>query len=605
MSDRKSRVDVDFYVSLFENVLCDAYACYPEIPSHERERDMESVRRRVASEGFQFLSVQLPILGKAVDRALELGELTVPAGFSRKTKAGVRWNIPKLFSALFLTAFTQKGSLTRERGSAIPFIRQLCFLCYKVQMPFKEDAMEKASTKFRQLDEGLNPVKPELKANPVFRYARLMLQRLFAGFDPSNVVPRHGPGAVAERLQGRNKYCFSNYVPEIDQLYPYATFVSYGILTENVTQMTEHLTWARGPLPPSRVCLVPKDSRGPRIIAAEPALLQYLQQGLGRAVIEHVERHPLTKRRVYFTDQSVHRNLALQASKNRRLATLDLKDASDRVSLELVESLFPDFLLPYLKALRSQRAQLPTGEIVELKKFAPMGSALCFPIEALVFWALASGVVWSENRRRASNPQPVFVYGDDLIVPTRYAEAVIAKLETYGVLFNRDKCCIQGYFRESCGMDAFLGEDVTPVKLKTLVLTVPHRRLTNLVALNENANAFFDKGYWRTADFLDKYVEKWWGPIPTTDWRFTGLSRRSHVVPTRTTVPKGCRVKWCADLQEYRVRTLTLRAREVSSPFPSDVCRLGHNLYQGVSQPYADEVAVSHSARPTCAWNVI
>lgn len=601
IGDRKSRVDVSFYVDLLENVLRDSYACYPEIPQREFERDMMSIRSRVRNEGIKFLTVQLPTLRKAIDRSLETGELVVPEGFGRKAKAGTRQNIPKLFSALFLTTYTPQGALRHEKSNAVPFLRRICDLCYKVKLPFSSEAMELASRKFKEVDSSLIPLSKELKEREAFRYARLLLQKLLRGFDPRLIMPRHGPGAVAEKLHGRSKYNFDVYDREIDQLYPYVNLMTFGVLAQSQESLTHHLTWA-GEFPPSRVCLVPKDSRGPRVIAAEPALLQYLQQGLGRALVDHVEQHPLTRGHVLFTDQTRHRGLALRSSKDRRFATLDLKDASDRVSLDLVQSLFPESIVPYLTALRSKRAILPNKEIVSMKKFASMGSALCFPIEALTFFALASGALWSISRRRVSKPQPVFVYGDDIIAPTEHAEAIISELELYGVRFNRDKCCIQGFFRESCGQDAFLGEDVTPVRVRALVHVDPRSRRADLVALNENANAFFDRGYWRTAKFLDDYVERWWGEIPTTSTRFAGLSRRSSVLPMRMHIPSGVRRRWNRNLQRVEICTIREKSRKTTSPFPSSVCRLGHNLVQGVSRPYEDEVAVAHSALPKVVW---
>lgn len=600
MSDRKSRLDLDFYLKLFENVLCDAYAYYPEIPRRELERDLKTVQTRVRNEGIKFLTVQLPTLRKAIDRSLETGELIVPSGFGFKSKAGERWNIPKLFSALFLTTYTPKGVLIHGGFHAIGVLRQLCDLCYKVELPFAPTASVEASVKFREIDNSLVPLSREVRNRPAFRYARFLLARLFREFDPRTITPRHGPGAVAEKLKARKKYDFTSYLPEVDQLYPYVKYLTFGVLAQSVNSLVHH-TKLRRDISPSRVCLVPKDSRGPRVIAAEPALLQYLQQGLGKAVVDWVETHPLTKGKVLFTDQQVHRNLAMRSSCTREFATLDLKDASDRVSLDLVKSLFPERLLPYLLALRSQRAQLPDGSLQDLKKFAPMGSALCFPIEALTFFALATGFLWSVSRRRVSNPPPVFVYGDDLIVPTKQAEAVVKELEMYGVLFNPDKCCIHGFFRESCGMDAFLGENVTPTRIRTMVSTGPRLRFTNLVTLNENANAFFDKGYWNTARFLDEYVERWWGAIPTTPARFAGLSRRSIVLPMHFQ-PNGCVTRWNKNLQRTEIRTLVQKAREERSTFSSGVSRLGHNLLQGVYQPYKDEVAVPHTARSKVVW---
>jgi len=59
-----------------------------------------------------------------------------------------------------------------------------------------------------------------------------------------------------------------------------------------------------------------------------------------------------------------------------------------------------------------------------------MGSATTFPIEAFCFWAIAASCI-AEKRgmdlREAT--ALVYVYGDDIIVPTDLAEDVMAALE--------------------------------------------------------------------------------------------------------------------------------------------------------------------------------
>ena len=59
-----------------------------------------------------------------------------------------------------------------------------------------------------------------------------------------------------------------------------------------------------------------------------------------------------------------------------QLATLDLKDASDRLRLDVVQRLFPRNWADALTACRSGQTELPDGRLVTLNKHAPMGSAL-------------------------------------------------------------------------------------------------------------------------------------------------------------------------------------------------------------------------------------
>jgi hypothetical protein len=95
-----------------------------------------------------------------------------------------------------------------------------------------------------------------------------------------------------------------------------------------------------------------------------------------------------------------------------------------------------------------------------------MGSACCFPVEALTFWALATAAIKIEHG--ISNPV-VYVYGDDIIVDSKYAATVIRALESQNLLVNRSKSYIDGPFRESCGGDFYKGIEVTPIRLRKLI----------------------------------------------------------------------------------------------------------------------------------------
>jgi hypothetical protein len=384
-------------------------------------------------------------------------------------------------------------------------------------------------------------------------------------------------------------------------VYPYVQFVTFGFHSQNSEDLLGYRTLDRS-IAPARVVFVPKDSRGPRVISCEPAQLQFLQQGLAREIVSLVRKHPLTRGRVYFNNQRPHRERARRASIDGRYATIDLADASDRVSSSLVRALFPEDLLPYLFATRSQTAQLPDGSLVTLKKFAPMGSALCFPIEALVFWALCQGAVWDVSRvNGALRTDNVFVFGDDIICRSTEFERITTVLESFGLKVNRGKCFYRGLFRESCGADVFNGEDVTPTRLRALVCRA-RPVFRDVYRLSKNAQSFFDKGYWSTAEYLWKACEKIVGPLPTMGSRFRGICRTSTLLPTAIFVPHGMKTRWQKDLCRNEIKTRYLKSRREKSPFPSGVARFVHNLCEGMREPYAESVAVPHTALPKAGW---
>jgi len=260
----------------------------------------------------------------------------------------------------------------------------------------------------------------------------------------------------------------------------------------------------------ARVILVPKDSRGPRLISCEPLEFQWVQQGLGASLVSLVESHPLTRCNVHFTDQSCNQIGALYGSRRGRYATLDLKDASDRVTVGLVRLLFPKHISDVLMDCRTLATVLPDGTILKLKKFAPMGSALCFPVLALTIWAIVNACSTDADARES-----ILVYGDDVIIRADETANVITQLESFGLKVNRDKSCYLGFFRESCGVDAYLGTNVTPVRLKNCWTSRPCAD-TYMSYLNFSNN-LYKKGFPITSDLIARMLYSVYTDIPSVD----------------------------------------------------------------------------------------
>lgn len=205
----------------------------------------------------------------------------------------------------------------------------------------------------------------------------------------------------------------------------------------------------------NRVTAVPKDYRGPRLIAIEPCGLMYREQGLMKALYSYVESHPLTRNWIRFSDQTLNQ----RRSRSLENATIDLKDASDRLSYRLVADLMADTpVWPLVDSLRCTASHLPDGRSVPLRCYATMGNALTFPVETLCFWAIA----------RAAGARSVSVYGDDIVVERQRVTACIEAFQTLGLLVNHEKTCYRTPFRESCGAEWFNGVDISIARFKVL-----------------------------------------------------------------------------------------------------------------------------------------
>jgi hypothetical protein len=201
--------------------------------------------------------------------------------------------------------------------------------------------------------------------------------------------------------------------------------------------------------------------------------------------------------------------MAMRASIDGSFATVDLSAASDRLSTRLVEFVFQggDFsLLDALHACRS-RVYLLGKEMHRFRKFAPMGSACTFPIQSIVFATIATFAVMQARGlgfgARSVCAQQVRVFGDDIIIPTDAYPILTQVLTSLGLKVNESKSYSTGLFRESCGMDAFGGVDVTPAYVRQLYKPSNHTSLKSVV---ECSNNFFKKGFWHTSAELLKTV---------------------------------------------------------------------------------------------------
>jgi len=392
------------------------------------------------------------------------------------------------------------------------------------------------------------------------RVSTLMWGALLEGEDfESSLVPRHGPGATQEGISGNQKWLFRRWHRRLSEVgFSYFKFGRAG--SAGLLPCAHHIPMSEDVRPdlvepqdeePVRVVLVPKTLKTPRVIAIEPVVMQFAQQALLRWIVGRLESHPFTAGHVNFRDQTVNQSIALAASETGHLSTLDMAEASDRVSLALVSDMLesvPDFRR-WVLACRSTRAKLPTGETITLKKFASMGSALCFPMEAMAFFIT---IVAGRIRRAGRFPtrdlvlqyaQDVYVYGDDLIVPSHEAPAVCADLEALGFKVNKHKSFWTGQFRESCGSDCFAGELVTPVYLRN---DSPADRAdaSGLLSCIATANQLYSAGYVGASAALRKAVERVLGPLPQVP----------HLVEKRDAVRQSPAIGWIGNSEASLAR---------------------------------------------------
>jgi hypothetical protein len=491
-----------------------------ELASHlglSAKRDVDTIRRRCEHEGFAFLSLTLPLLSDALERGLEEGRLTCPSNFS------VHGRLPRLLGGFFSRVFARTGELLDcPDVDAIYAIRQISRLWKKPKMACDTDREAAAADRFFQVEEELRVLTPNIvrKDDLLDNVAGILWSQVFPEIDSNDIVCRHGPGVTADRYSLNGRYRIREWYTRSELTFPAArhAFHNYGSACGEwgASAGIEGIRyWDIRDEPGVRVVFVPKTMASPRVIAIEPSAMQYLQQGLMTYTVERLERHRLTARSIRFSDQTVNQRLALQSSVDKRLATLDLKDASDRVHLALVQRIFKrSGILEYLEDTRSLHATLPDGRNLVLSKFASMGSAMCFPVEAMVFYTLVQTAMHSHHGKRPTSSsirrfsRDIAIYGDDIIVPVDVADAVTDYLEAYGLKVNVAKSFRHSLFRESCGGDYFNGHDVKPVYAREFPFDDRRQWTADTVqSWVATSNQFYLKGLWKTTQFIRDMLE--------------------------------------------------------------------------------------------------
>jgi hypothetical protein len=316
---------------------------------------------------------------------------------------------------------------------------------------------------------------------------RAAVTYLFDEADIDNYEGRHGPGttSLGHKLVPEKESAFQHCIQS-------AQISSYRL--ETSTLVDDRPT-------PSRFILVKKDIKSMRPITAESIAMQFSQQKLKRFMYELIDGgHVMASRFIKFGDQTRSQRLALKGSTGNPVSTkpvtIDLSSASDLLSVDLVSSVFTGDLLHYLMCSRTWEIDV-NGARSTANMFAGMGSAVTFPVQTIIFTAVALLAACRsiyidqfgdhkisymdalreylrQDMRRQQDVYKYFtnicVYGDDIIVPEIATTELFFLLEHLGLKVNRSKSFFGSTaVREACGVYALAGRDITPVRFRVPV----------------------------------------------------------------------------------------------------------------------------------------
>jgi hypothetical protein len=341
------------------------------------DRDIITIEKRFEDEGYGFLTVALPALGRALQKALSCGKFTCPPGF-RTTRGG---SIPLLFSGMTCKVFDPLTGHLEDGADlcTLTDLYQVLFIFKKTQLSPKDEELLhlKAVNEFYQCDGTASRVFiPDRHDHHIGRVCKMLLNTLLSK-DIENAKYKHGPGAVKEGWTANQKWQAVEAAVRDDP-----DFASrYGL--ENTKEISEFrdlfssrqrpgmaadgrlLPERRGStdnaedlrnegprrrsVPPNskrirhvlargrlasfdrasrssaKLISVPKSSTSRRTITVEPALNQFIQQGLNILLRESISECRVLRNCIALSDQTLNQKLALEGSQTDGWATSKLR----------------------------------------------------------------------------------------------------------------------------------------------------------------------------------------------------------------------------------------------------------------------------------------
>jgi len=568
--------------------------------SQEWEKDWASIAEVVKDRGVSILLVDGPDMAKHLLRCIVHGSL-IPLPGNFWARGLTESTVPHRFAGLWREVFDASGALRLDGagGRAVRDLRQLYACLKKMDIDCPVEAINQEVDSFQSVDRSLPRPSPYWETGPsgdrsgsvahcsftwngdvadravqlnlvefAFEFLPLLdhvsglVMQALGQYDWSQWKFGHGPGCVADLSKGGYKYAFPTWSQRLDSCFPYEEVAFSNLTSWANVALDDCIGFSGWHLadtiePWSRLDAVPKDMTKPRLIAYECTANMFCQKNIFDYMVGRTEVSWLGDF-VKFRDQSLNQRLARESSAHGRLATVDLSAASDRVTCTVVESWARSNLglLDALCASRTRRCVLLNGDILYLNKYATMGNATTFSVESLLFLTISIAAVLHARSQKASLKNvralagEVAVYGDDIVVPVDCRSSFERAMDLLWFKVNADKTFWTSKFRESCGIDAYDGEDVTPAYIRSLSNETPDE----IASLVEQANNFYSKYLLRSAGFLADQIGMAL-PLRSVSSGVFGLSCRTG--PSFSAFRR--RWNWFLQIDEVKVPCLSSR----------------------------------------------
>jgi len=580
--------DIIYITDVLVSILDDAFKTLPHYKLADFQRDVASIKRRMLAEGKTFATKLLPSFANDILLVLE-GGVAHFKGFKTRNELPV-------FMRTFVERLLGSKCGETEKATDLKYLYQLCMVFKKLRGPYKESMLKNQWNDFKQVDIDLT----NLNWNGLEEKQILNLARYFFSCDFKNVnmehntaIPRPGPGGTVYNIPRPCRYEPTVVYSQHDAVLPYSEWFyplpctwmhrapSYRAALNSGTRYK--------PVPHAEYIFVPKTAGKARGICKETNEAQFLQQAASNRLRAAIAAHPILSAMLPLNDQAINASLALQASSTQEWATLDFSEASDRISRKLVSYVSQDTEMHDVLLALSTRYVKPPKEAgrkripFKVAKFAPMGSGLCFPVMALMHYYLIKAILVRRGLPPDVIGNKIYVYGDDIIVPSACVNPIYEMLPKFGMKLNTTKSFCKSYFRESCGIHAYYGHDITPVFIKYVPFDITQQRdnsfgssFQTVVASFAAEYGFFKRGFSFVAKTIRNYVARF--------HRCDFVPRESGIVGFYRDPGDQAgdfrdfrfarKRRWSQDLQCYEYRVQRCTRKKIQSSILSDTASL-------------------------------
>lgn len=548
-----STMDLPFAKAYLSSLVDDAFSLLQRHYSFtDATRDRAALLKRLDFEGLSFATKTLPSLFNNILTLLEHGESSFP---QFKLKKGT--NYPVMFHRLIHLACCSGDVSIRNKSFDILY--SICYAFKKLKGSYSNSILKQQWLDFVDVDRSLGDINWfEDTTYFILTYARQCCREIFHNVqhDDPEFLPTPGPGATNTKTEKTERYAPHVLYETIDKHFPYTDWfypTPWDVCLQSRTYLD--LVKKRQVGPRARFKQVPKTYGKARGICIEENEMQVFQQAMRRGLATIISRNSALRSCLPLDDQSINADIALRSSSSKDFGTIDMSEASDRVSRELVSWIFQDTPLhDPLMSLSTRFIDAPTygddeiDHVLKTQKYAPMGSGLCFPIMSLIHLFLIRGIIFYAYPKEHDLWKSVKVYGDDIIAPSHIIESIYEHLPRFGMKLNVNKSFYKCNFRESCGVHAYHGVDVTPAYVKYTPNPYDLRTVVSGIAVE---SLLYKKGFLATAKlFRDKLGLK--DSIPSIPRQSLACIQRTNSDERVLREQKSAfRSRWNRDLQCY------------------------------------------------------